>query len=230
MDSALRFRNILIAEIVYILLLAPFPWLLTKQEMQSVFSEQGPFEVLSAVFWAALGLLCLMTAKQAPRRLIPCGIAAFVGCARELDLHTAITGMSIFKSHYYLKTPAPIGEKLLVGLLAIAIIVVLIDVLLAGFRALRQGALQQDWMRTAMLAFVTTGFTKVLDKLQSYVHDFTGHWLPQIYGLIINALEEGVEMSLPLLFIVALVQYQRMAATSSTAHSTPTSTPAFDRR
>ena len=55
MDSALRFRNILIAEIIYIVLLVPFPWLLTKHEMQWVFSEEGPFEVLSAVFWAALG-------------------------------------------------------------------------------------------------------------------------------------------------------------------------------
>ena len=226
MDSALRFRNILVAEIIYILLLMPLPWLLTKQEMQWVFSEQGPFEVLSAVFWAALGLLCFMTARQAPRRLIPCGIAAFIACARELDLHTAITGMSIFKSHYYLKTPAPIAEKLLVGLLAIAILAVLIDVVRSGVRALRQGALRQDWMLTAMLAFVTTAATKVLDKLQSFVHDFTGHYLPQIYSLIINALEEGVEMSLPLLFIVALVQYQRMAACASA----PYSTPAFDRR
>lgn len=226
MDSALRFRNVLLAEIIYIVLLTTFPWLLTKQEMHSVFSEQGPFEVLSAVFWAALGLLCFMTARQAPRRLIPCGIAAFVGCARELDLHTAITGVSIFKSHYYLKTPAPVAEKLFVGLLALAILAVLIDVVLSGIRALRQGALRQDWMLTAALAFVTTAATKVLDKLQSFVHDFTGHWLPQIYGLVINALEEGVEMSLPLLFIVALVQYQRRATSASTAYPAP----AFDRR
>jgi hypothetical protein len=226
MDSALRFRNVLLAELIYILLLLPFPWLLTKQEMHWVFSEEGPFEVLSAVFWAALGLLCFMTARQAPRRLIPCGIAAFIGCARELDLHTAITGMSIFKSHYYLKTPAPIAEKLLVGLLTIAIFAVLVDVFVAGIRALRAGALREDWMLSALLAFVTTAATKLLDKLQSFVHDFTGHWLPQIYGLVINSLEEGVEMSLPLLFIVALVQYQRRATSAPTAYSTP----AFDRR
>ena len=57
-------------------------------------------------------------------------------------------------------------------------------------------------------------------------HDLTGHHLPQIWGLVVAALEEGVEMSLPLLFIVALVQYQRRATSAPTAYSTP----AFDRR
>lgn len=38
------------------------------------------------------------------------------------------------------------------------------------------------------------------------------HHLPQIWGLAIAALEEGVEMSLPLLFIIALAQYRHMRA------------------
>ncbi|MDZ4079364.1 MULTISPECIES: hypothetical protein [Hydrocarboniphaga] len=212
MPIFLRFRSVLLAEFAYILLLLPLPWLLSWQQMRWLFSEQGPFEVLSAVLWAVLGVLCLLSAKRGPRRLISCGIAGFLGCARELDLHTAITGMSIFKSHYYLKTPAPIAQKLLVGALAIAILALLIDVLLAGLRAMRHGAPRQDWMCSALLGFVTTTVTKGLDKAEAFTRDLTGHHLPQSWGLVVAALEEGVEMSLPLLFIVALVQYRRMQA------------------
>ena len=215
MPFSLRFRSVLLVESAYILLLLPLPWLLSWQQMRWLFSEQGPFEVLSAVLWGVLGVLCLLSAKLGPRRLITCGIAGLLGCARELDLHTAITGMSIFKSHYYLKTPAPIAQKLLIGALAIAILALLIDVLLAGLRALRNGALQQDWMRSALLGFVTTTVTKGLDKAEAFTQDITGHSLPQMWGLVVAALEEGVEMSLPLLFIVALAQYRRMRAQSA---------------
>jgi hypothetical protein len=213
----LRFRSVLLVEFIYILLLLPLPWLLSSQQMRWLFSEQGPFEVLSAVLWAVLGVACLLSARRGPRRLISCGIAGLLGCARELDLHTAITGMSIFKSHYYLKTPAPLSQKLLVGALAIAIAILalLIEVLFAGLKALRQGALQQDWMCSALLGFVTTTVTKGLDKAEAFTHDITGHHLPQIWGLVVAALEEGVEMSLPLLFIVALLQYRRLLVQST---------------
>lgn len=207
-----RFRSVLLAEFVYILLLLPLPWLLSWQQMRWLFSEQGPFEVLSAVLWVVLGVFCLLSAKLGPRRLISCGLASFAAFARELDLHTAITGMSIFKSHYYLKTPAPIAQKLFVGALALAILALLIDVLVTGLRALRQDGLQQDWMCSALLGFVTTVATKGLDKVEAFTHDITGHHLPQIWGLVVAALEEGVEMSLPLLFIIALAQYRHMRA------------------
>ncbi len=212
MSLAPSYRTVWVITLLYTLLLVPIPLLIGKQDMHHLFSEEGPFEVLSAVFWAVLGLLCLSRARQSPRAMIPCALAAFIGCARELDLHTALTGVSLFKSSYYLKSAAPLGEKLLAAAITLIVFAVLVDVARAGLRALRQrGALQQPWLQTSLLAIGAAAFTKLLDKLQSFVHDFTGHWLPQLYSLIVNALEEGMEMSLPLLFIVALVQFWRLS-------------------
>lgn len=217
-------RATLMAEAVYIGLLLPLPWVLDKPELRWLFSEAGPFERLSALFWVLLGLCSLALLRTAGwRARLTCGLAAWIGAARELDLHTALTGTSLFKSSYYLHAPAAAGEKWMAAALALAVLAVLADVARLGLLALRDPAQRQrESLRIAGLALAITLATKLADKLQSFVHDVSGHWLPQTASLTVEALEEGVEMSLPLLFLVALLRFRREAGTGTTApHPVP---------
>ncbi len=201
----------LILLLLYTAGLVAYACLATKQDVLAMFVENGPVENQSIAGWLSLCAFCLWSFRLAPRVLLPGALTALVGAAREDDLQNAITGENLFRLKWYFKAVAPLSEKLIAASVLIAVIGLLLYMLGIGARAfLRPASWQHGWVLTTILALGVGAASLVLDKLQAYVHDFTGHWLHQQASLIVKALEEGLELALPLLFVCALLQYRQL--------------------
>jgi hypothetical protein len=119
--------------------------------------------------------------------------------AREADWHRILTADSMLKINYYKRSAAPIGEKLLAGVLAVALIALLIY---AGFVILRFLFRQGGWRsRTGFWLMVGTMLLvggKVLDRAPTILAE-SGVVLLPLAKLYSAALEEGLETINPLI-------------------------------
>lgn len=207
--SLLNFRNTLILLLLYTAFLVAYPYVESKQDVIAAFAENGPFENLSIAGWLLLCAACLWSWKLAPRVLLPGALTALIGAAREDDLQNAITGWNLFRLKWYVTADATVLLKIVAGAVLLIVVGTLLYMLTLGVRAfLKPEPWRQSWGLTVLLAMVIGGASLFLDKIQSFVHDFTGNWLPQQPSLVIKALEEGLEMALPLIFVSALLQYR----------------------
>jgi len=205
----LNFRHTLLVLLLYAAMLAAWPYFESKQDVIATFAEDGPFESLSISLWLLLCSACLWNWKLAPRVLLPGAWTALIGAAREDDLQNAVTGVNLFRLKWYVEADAPLPQKLLAAAILLIVIGTLLYMLAIGVRAfLKPAPWRQDWGLTVLLAMALGGASLFLDKLQSFVHDFTGSWLHEQASLIVKALEEGLEMALPLIFVSALMQYR----------------------
>jgi hypothetical protein len=208
----LSFRTTVILLALYTAFLLAYPYVESKQDVLAAFAEDGPFENLSSTGWLLLCSACLWNWKLSPRVLLPGALTALIGAAREDDLQNAVTGVNLFRLKWYVTAAAPLHQKLLAGAILLIVVGTLLYMLAIGARAfLKPGPWRQGWGLTLLLAMCVGGASVVLDKLQSFVHDFTGAWLHQQASLVVKALEEGLEMALPLLFLSALMQYRALA-------------------
>ena len=210
----------LIYKLVFILIgygcvLAIFPAILPNKVEHRLFSESGPFELLSCAAWIALGAWCFDPVRRLSRELTVCGLIAFLAAAREADFHKLWTTDSVFKIRYYAKTVAPLYEKIPAAIVAIGSFALLIYALYLGLRFARRGldALKAPWFQVLLLGVAATAFTKVLDRLHSWLRDGLGYDLSGYWAHLNGALEEGYELSLPLMFLLALLLYRRSTET-----------------
>lgn len=202
--------RLLLLLLLYAVLLAALAVWLPAPTRQWMFSEQGPFEELSIPFWVLAGAWCFDPVRSRRASLVVTGLLCWAAAAREADWDRAFTADSIFKLTYYRRVAAPLYEKIPAAIVTIAIFVLILTALWMGLRfALRGGGLSQVWLRTAALGVVVLGGVKTLDRLNNWVMDATGHYLPSLYSHIVAAYEEGFEMALPLIFALAIRQYRR---------------------
>lgn len=214
--GASGFRNILLVVGIYGVLLVELALYLPQERFLALFSESGPFETLSYVFWIVLGFACFLI-PGLPHRPWQQGVVALLAAAREADLHRAFTGTSILKTSYYLKFPAPLSEKLIAALIAIATISLVLYVLIGGGRLIvRTRAWSLPWGRTALLAAALLVATKMLDRVEAVTAEWFGFVFPTILHRLVAAFEEGYECLLPLLFIAVLLQYRRYVRQAET--------------
>lgn len=206
--SLMRFPHVVVLVVAYALLLILLALDLSPGRFLWIFSEEGPFEMLSCGFWLLLAAACF-TLPGLPRRPWQQGIVAVIAAAREADLHKAFTEMSVLKTSYYLKSSAPPVEKLLAALVALPALILVVYVLVSGARLIRRTrAWRFDWGRTVLLAMGLLVASKVLDRSEAVVADWFGLHFPMLLHRFIASFEEGAECLLPLLFIIVLLQYQ----------------------
>lgn len=173
-----------------------------------LFSEAGPFEQMSVVLWVVLGIMLLLHTPHTRRVLALAALSLFFA-AREADLHKAFTVMSIEKIKFYLSPDVPVMQKLIGGLVflsAIALIIYLARLCWQFF--FRQGGLRLPVGQVLALPVLMLPVSKVLDRFSNVLRETFGIVLPASVGQFIAAFEEGMEMALPVLFIVALLLYQ----------------------
>lgn len=186
-----------------------FPWEMTLEWMQ----EGGVIENLTILmYYLALASLWLFP-PPALRRLDVGAVSLLLlaAAARELDLHKALFGISILKTSFYRDYAS--GSQIVLAL----------AILLPVFAAAIYLALR--WSKTVALAVKTrnpAGFTvgtvfiflvllKIFDSAIGMIGaqlerpgEVWGYTTPA--GLITMALEESLELALPLLIVVALIQ------------------------
>lgn len=189
------------------------PWETSLELM----SESGLIENLTvAVFYLALLVLWTCAPPALPRSsCIAISIVLLASAARELDLHTALFGMSILKANFYRKFAT--GSQITVALL------IIFPVLLSiGFLLMRHGRWLIDGARrriptavTTLSIFVLLPLVKILDRSLGVVEEMSGHAPPLSLRAMQLSVEEPLEMALGLLVIIAIAQAWRTDGSAS---------------
>lgn len=197
-------RIILAAILAYAALLIGLATRLSPSDFSYIFSEAGPFEEISIVLWLGASLAVLAFARPLTSRSAIFALLFAAFAAREASWHKAFTADSMLKISYYLKSPAPLTEKILAGIVAAFFIAMLIyaAVVVIRFLLLNRGFASRAgyWLVLAGALFV---LVKVVDRAPSLLHDFTGHHVQVDIWRLMKAFEEGFEMLTPALFALS---------------------------
>jgi len=199
MNASSNDRSLVVAMAAYVAMLAVLPLLLEAPTVERLFSEEGPFERLAIVGWIfAAGIVGWRTRHLGYPAASFAALFLFFA-AREAEWHRAVTADSILKTNYYRHAAAPIAEKLVAGLVTLVIFGLLIHV---AWRIVRFLLLDSGWRSRAGAWLLGSGLlmvaTKVLDRLFNILANDFGIVVSPNARLISSAVEEGVEMLLPL--------------------------------
>ncbi|TVQ97332.1 MAG: hypothetical protein EA399_13770 [Desulfovibrionales bacterium] len=200
-----QFARTLLLCLGFTLFLVVLNALLPPQTSAFIFSESGPFEMLSFILWFVLATTVLLVVRPRSPATLALAVLATVAGLRELGVNSLLTTESITRISYYLNPDifwlerlAVVGFIACLGLAAIAILVIFGRWLIAG-----NGA-GHPTGQIILLAVVLVPVTKVLDRLPAYLRGFLGIEPSLTTVSLLTALEEGLEMILPILFLQAL--------------------------
>lgn len=178
---------------------------LDVDQVQRLVSEEGPFEMMAAWLWFVLAFVCIRNLGYA--QAYPVGLAALsvIFGARELDFHRQLTADSIFKINYYRITGAPLAEKLVAGLVATALLL-LIGWLLAGALRyfIRTQAWHMVWGRLVILGSILLVLAKLFDSASRTLHEDFDITMSSTAHLLLEIHEEWFESLVPLIFCLAV--------------------------
>ncbi|GIW74661.1 MAG: hypothetical protein KatS3mg103_1183 [Phycisphaerales bacterium] len=195
--------------------LATVAALLPSTRTTALFDESGPFERASPWLWLALAG---WIASVFPRRgwtVLAGMVLALAAAAREWDWHLAFTGYSVLKIPFYYRDQYPVHQKLLTGA-AMLLIAASTAMLLARLVRLRPWARPvRWWAKSLAFAFGVLVFTKAVDRAPALLQEHAGLVLGDRWRAAFYAVEEGLEMLLPIffgLYALALAQWHRATA------------------
>lgn len=178
---------------------------------QYLFSESGAFEVMSPWLWYLLAVLCLLNFEIKPNTRVFTAIAATLLGLREMDFHKQVFEMSFIKTNFYRSAEIPLMDKLLGFILLLGIIfvfLVLAKKLVQTIRSMKNSLNIAHFF--IFLTIACGGLSKVLDRTTSTLKDEFGIQLVPHTQIMIMTIEEGVEMLLPVLLIVAVLSYRKV--------------------
>lgn len=176
-------------------------WLnLPPARVMEVMVEGGPIERLTEWGYIAVaGAIWLRPPPAGERRgWLAVTVLLLAAAAREMDWHKHWTGTSVLKVSYYLH-PGPLLPKLVaLGVLA--------AILAAAWHWLRRP--RGEWLHPVTICFfVTMVISKILDRaINLLAEDYDVHVGPSIHALV-SALEESIELSLPLIAAYGLWRF-----------------------
>ena len=205
-------RFIIVVGILSVVNTLLFPWEATLEWM----IEGGIVENATIfMYYLALASLWLFP----PRALTRMAIAAIsllliAAAARELDLHKAMFGMSILKTNFYrgYASGTQIAAALLILLPIFAAMIYL--ALSYGRRLMKSVKVRDPAAVTVATTFVFLVLLKIFDSFIGFIGgqlgkpgEIWGYTTPG--GLITMALEESLELALPLLVVIAVIQARK---------------------
>lgn len=193
--------------------IAAFITLKAPQEVWAyLYSEAGPYEVFSAYLWLLLSILALFTKSMQPStRLIAALMALMLG-ARELDMHKSLFSMSFIKTNFYKSADISLQDKLVGGLILLAMIILLVCLLVRMWRHFRNNTFYTSSSFLLFSGLLLGILSKVLDRFSSQMLKLFQITLPPDTRMMIIAFEESLEMVIPLLLALALLAYQKAHA------------------
>ncbi len=191
-------RLLVIVFVGYSLMLAILPLVLDPAVLRHTFSEEGVFERASILGWLLAAAAVLLRVRPLGMRAVAFAGLYLAFAAREADWHKAFTADSIFKTAYYRRTPAPFEEKLVAGLVALALVLLFAYTM---FVALRFLVRERGW-RSRAGAWLAAGlgllfFSKAIDRAPAVLEVDYGIVLPALAKLYASAFEEGLESFTP---------------------------------
>lgn len=201
-----RFSFVKIAA-AYILLVIGI-YLLPDHISQEMVRENGPVEILSA---AGYFLFCIFLFYFNYTGVVKTGLAPgvfllFLGL-RELDFHVRFTTMGIFKTKFFVSSQVPFTEKIIVTLFILSLIAYGIFYLRRSFPGFKKDLLSGRPYTYSIIAAVGSIFISKLLDGNSIIFEILLPMLenPKILSI---AMEECLEMFIPVFFVLALFQYK----------------------
>ena len=168
--------------------------------------EGGIVENLTVVVYAlvVLGAVALTLRGNKAAGLV--GLLALLMGLREMDAHKAFTTYGVFKTRLYVSPDVPLAEKLIAGLVIIALLVLVVLAIRRAWRTLATGASNAGPTLLALGGFGV--FLKEVDGIPRQLTKM-GHALNSDLLAISKAVEEVGELGLPFLLGLALIQLLR---------------------
>ncbi len=171
-------------------------------------------EILTNIGYMAMLASLLYFSKDYTDKITSWGIYLFLGIAaflRESGIqhHLSKTDTTPFKSRFFLKPENPIGEKIVFGLLLLIIFGAIIYLMVKYTKHLITSFFKLNTVTWTIAVFCSVlVFSKFADR-------FPGNWrdahndvsLPKSHIEVWSLLEESIEIFIPYLVIIALVQY-----------------------
>ncbi|MBE0583731.1 MAG: hypothetical protein IH612_08175 [Desulfofustis sp.] len=186
-------------------LLAVAVSLLPAETGAALVREHGPVESATAFFYllAALWLVYRSFQEQRGWNLTAAGLVVLL-LLRELDFHARFTTMGVLKSRYYLSPDVPAGEKTVVSVLMILILVVAGRFVWRNLPLFIHGLRHRQAAPLAVAAAIGMAvISKMLDSLSRPIR----HLLEPLYHgskTYLRVYEEVFEMTIPLFILLAI--------------------------
>jgi hypothetical protein len=174
----------------------------------TVFLENGPVETASAVLWVLLAVLLLALVRPISPAVAAGAVVALASAAREMDLHKNVTGYSVLKPGFYLKPEFELHHQVIAGLL-VALLGVSAAVLLRRLATLLRHAPRPwpAWTLGLAQAFAVLVVSKVLDRAPAILRDDMDIRLSDHALDVGIALEEGLELLVPVWFAAVTLSF-----------------------
>lgn len=193
-------RVVVAVFVLYVALLAVLPLAMDPQDVLWTFSEEGVFERASIVAWIAAAAVVMLRIRPLEARAWAFAALYLGFAAREADWHKAFTADSLFKTAYYRRTPAPFEEKLIAGIVALALLLLFVYVICVSVRFLVR---ERGW-RSRAGAWLAFGLAllfvgKAVDRAPAILAMDYGIVLPTLARLYVAAFEEGLESFVPVI-------------------------------
>jgi hypothetical protein len=192
---------------VYALLVSGI-YLLPDEIFHEIVKENGPIEILSAAgyFLFCIFLVCFNYTGVIKTGFAPGFFLFFLGL-RELDFHVHFTTMGIFKTKFFVSPQVPFTEKIIVTIFILSLIacgVIYLRRTLPGFKKdLLSG---RPYAFSIVAAVGCICISKLLDGNSKIFETL----FPMLENpkMLSGAMEECLEMFIPVFFIRALFQYR----------------------
>ncbi|MBG6078932.1 hypothetical protein [Rubrivivax gelatinosus] len=186
-------------------------WLLLSPEnLRWLKAENGPIEGTNAALYFVCALVFLLSRRIEPLTRLALAVLFCGFGAREMDWHKAFTGKSVLKVSYYLGD-APWQQRLVALAAVAAVALALLTLLLRQAGPLLHYWQRRDPVATSVVVFaVTMAVSKVIDRIENLLAESWGIVFSPETGLLIGSLEETIELSLPLIALVAWLQFRAM--------------------
>lgn len=188
------------------------PWMMNEYDHRQLFADDGPVEFISEMLWLVLALVALVFIRPIWQRGLAACALALACAAREASWHKAFTDdESVLKPGFFLDfQDVGILPKLIAGAAILVLIWSVIVVAIACWqRASRDGWFRAGWVQTAAVGLITLAISKVFDRAPGIITDFREVDMEYPVRGVLYALEEGLELLLPLIFILAIITAPR---------------------
>lgn len=194
-------------------LLAVLLWLsLAPSQVMHVMREGGPIEGMTEILYFVLAAALWLSPRAAGewRTTLALSVMLAAAGAREMDLHKHWTGTSVLKVSFYLRD-APLHQKIIAFVILALIAAAAIHLLRQHGKVLWQRLKAREPVACSIaLFFITMAISKVLDRSINVLAEDFGIASSASVLALVSALEETVELSLPVMAGLARWQYLRL--------------------